>query len=62
MNLSDGNKVVGLADAEWMLSDAYFAEDSSEPFGAADYLKSMPFLRKHGWVDAVDVLRTYLKK
>ena len=48
----DGKQVVGLADGEFMLSDTFIAEESSEPFASGDYLTCRTFLQEQGWIES----------
>jgi hypothetical protein len=50
-----GQRVVGLADGEFMLSNKFYAEESSEPFGWDNVSTCASFLKEQGWADPRDV-------
>lgn len=50
----DGERVVGLADGEFMQINKFYAEESSGPFSSMDISNGQTFLQDNGWKDGDD--------
>lgn len=53
-----GQKVLGLADGEYLIVDRFYSEEQSPPFEYHQMPIWREFLKEHGWIDDKDGLHT----